>query len=87
MGPFIEDTILFFIFMYIIRKVLSIGMMYLSGKKPGQSFNQAGRQAAPETGRRKPEGSIEIKFAPDKKKGSSPDNAGDFIDYEEIKTK
>lgn len=90
MGQFFEDIILFAIFFYIAKKILRIVYLFLTGNTPGgMPGNQgaAGRQADAGSGRRRPEGSIDIKFAPEKKKPSISDSDGEFIDYEDIKPK
>lgn len=88
MGQFIEDLILFAIFFYIAKKVLRIVYTFLTGNTAGKA-NQGGQGSSTfgSSEKRRPEGSIDIKFAPEKKKSTVSDNEGTFIDYEEIKPK
>lgn len=100
MGQVLEDLILFAIFFYVVKNVLRIAYTFLTGKSPagpsrpagGSPFGGSNFGGSPfggngGGGRTKPEGSIDIKFAPEKKKSSVSDKAGEFIDYEEIKPK
>lgn len=88
MGQFLEDLILFAIFFYIAKKVLGIVYTFITGnttQKPNQARQESGPFANGKP--RRPEGTIDIKFAPEKKKSTVSDSEGTFIDYEEIKPK
>lgn len=88
MGQFLEDLILFAIFFYIAKKVLRIVYTFITGNTVGRG-NQGGQGSATSgsSEKRRPEGSINIKFSPEKKKSTVSDNEGTFIDYEDIKPK
>ena len=77
---------------YILRVLGRLFMPYLfkkaAEKMTEKMNNQAGQQANYQSTNKKPEGTISVDYVPPKeKKKPKLDNAGDFVDYEEVKEK
>jgi len=96
----IEDIILFFLVMYVIKGVLRTLLPFMF-KAPSQgNFKNQGNPFQTRSGQNpfgnnsqytsgktesKPEGKIEVEYIPPRKGGKGGHYDGDFIDYEEVK--
>ncbi len=92
MFRYIEELLLFFLIIYVLKGVLRSFFSFVSKTNPtnnspnnsGFSDNSRREQAS------KPEGKIEVDYIPPKKEKSKNDKRGghfegDFVDYEDIK--
>ena len=75
--------------LYIIRALARVflPMLFQSViKKAQQQQQQAGYQQTYQQ-QRKPDERVKVDYVPEGKKSSVPDSEGEFVEYEEIKTK
>ena len=74
--------------LYIIRALARIflPMLFQSVIKKAQQQQQAGYQQNYQQ-QRKPDERVKVDYVPEGKKSSVPDSEGEFVEYEEIKTK
>jgi len=74
--------------LYIIRALARIflPMLFQSVIKKAQQQQQSGYQQNYQQ-QRKPDERVKVDYMPEGKKSSVPDSEGEFVEYEEIKTK
>lgn len=79
---FIRFLFIAILVLYIIRSIvrLLLPMLFQSVVNKAQEGQQQQYRS-----QKAPEGKVKVDYVPEKKKGSIPDSAGDFIDYEEVK--
>jgi hypothetical protein len=90
MGALLKFLIITICILYIIRILARIFLPFLFKKamnKMQEKMQQQGgfRYQRQQSYERKQEGSIKVDYVPPQKKEPKLDNAGDFIEYEEIK--
>ena len=73
--------------LYIIRAIARIFLPMLFQSAINKAQQQARNQQNQYQQQQRPEGRIKVDYMPEGKKSQVPDTEGEFVEYEEIKTK
>lgn len=73
--------------LYIIRAIARIFLPMLFQSAINKAQQQARNQQNQYQQQQRPEGRIKVDYMPEGKKNQVPDTEGEFVEYEEIKTK